>query len=197
MTAAPAALLCGLSPFFGTLLTPSRGGVLSASLTRPLAFTCEVSQPRERWEPFVSVAIGYNLEFKLADVRLFGAGGRYRLHANPAWGKSADEQIVLRPSTARSFDPYLTAAASYMHHTVYFLNDAEETSQVGIQSVGGAAGAGVDWYALQDATAQRGGDWKGYLFTAEARLAVLPLALGNPAFQAILGQVVLGAKWIF
>lgn len=192
-----AAFFCGLVPMFGTLLTPKGGGLQSASLFRPIALGCEWNSLGEQWDPFVGGAVGYNYDLKLADVRLFHAGARYRLQPNPAWGKPAEEQTFLRPSTARTFDPYVTVAASYLNQTVYFIDESEKLSQAVLQSLGGALGAGVDWYALSDAKNPRGGDWRGTIVSFEARAAALPIALGNPAFQAILVQVFLGARYVY
>lgn len=192
-----AAFLCGIVPMIGTLLTPKGGGLQSASLLRPIAVGCEWSSLGEQWDPFVGGAVGYNYELKLADVRLFHAGARYRLHPNPAWGKPAEDQTFLRPSTARSFDPYVSLAASYLNETVYFIDDDEALSQAVLQSLGGAIGAGVDWYALSDAKDPRGADWRGTIVSLEARGAVLPIALGNPAFQAVILQIALGARYVY
>ena len=61
---------------------------------------------------------------------------------------------------------------------------------------GAVGGIGVDWYLLGDAKAPRRADWTGFLFTGEVRVAVLPLALRTPAFQAFIAQVLIGARYV-
>jgi|GEM_PF-4102431 len=193
--AGPVSIFCGLAPMFGTLLTPSGGKLQSASLMRPIAFACDAAMHGERVDPFLGLSIGYNFEFKLTDVRLLTAGMRYRLQPNPAWAKDDSEQTLLRPAVSRAMDPFVTFGASYLNHTAYFLGDDEQTARATVQAAGAVLGGGMDWYLLGE-TKERDATWKGLVACGELRMLAFPLALGDPAFQAVLMQILIGARYI-
>jgi hypothetical protein len=191
------AVMCALAPAFGTLLTPGGGKLQSASYSRPLSTTCEVALLGESWDATVGVTLGYDLKTSLVDSRLYTIGARRRLYANPAWAKPADEQVVLQHTTTRPFDPYVIAAAGLIDNTIYGLDDAENVSARSIQAFGAVLGGGVDWYLLSDQKSPRGASWRGAVLVGEARLALLPLALRDPAVQAVLAQVLVGGRYVF
>jgi hypothetical protein len=187
---------CAVAPFFGTLATPSGGGIALAGLSRPVSMTCEGGRLNEQWDPFVAFTAGYNLDLNLADTRLVQVGLRRRFQAHPAWSESSSVSSFIVNSTTRKWDLFTTFGASYLNQTAFFLNDFERTSQTDIHSGGVFVGFGADWYVFQKNQSPRGSQWQGALVFSEIRGTLLPLALGNPAFQGVILQLSAGLRYI-